>query len=172
MRYFLVNIRAGAFIEGFFYPEDTVAEVPEHLLVRKDKDGNEVPALPLWGIECDKDGNLLEDEDARVSAREQLGDRLGEKLAGREKPTGQTAHTANANAGNASVGNVDANEAEARAATIKTAVEMLDPANDDHWTQAGQPKVETVQAIASLENVTRKEIEDAAPGFARPKQAE
>lgn len=56
--------------------------------------------------------------------------------------------------------------ADAGADTIKSAVELLDPANDEHWTAAGLPSVDAVTGLVG-QKVTRAEIEAAAPAFDR-----
>ncbi|WP_066795077.1 hypothetical protein [Sphingomonas soli] len=50
---------------------------------------------------------------------------------------------------------------------IGSAIDLLDPANDDHWTGAGLPAVDAVKAILGRD-VTRAEINEAAPEFMRP----
>ena len=51
-------------------------------------------------------------------------------------------------------------------AAIRTALESLDHADDDHWTSDGQPRVDVVMDIVGAP-VTRKEIINAAPDFQR-----
>ena len=53
------------------------------------------------------------------------------------------------------------------ASDIASAIALLDPADDAHWTEAGLPAVDAVKAIVGR-NVTRAEINDAAPDFMRP----
>lgn len=50
---------------------------------------------------------------------------------------------------------------------IATAIGLLDPKDDAHWTEAGLPAVDAVKAIVGR-NVTRTEINEAAPDFMRP----
>lgn len=50
---------------------------------------------------------------------------------------------------------------------IASAISLLDPKDDAHWTEAGLPAVDAVKAIVGR-NVTRSEINDAAPDFMRP----
>lgn len=50
---------------------------------------------------------------------------------------------------------------------IKTAIDMLDPANETHWTSAGLPAVDAVKEILGRD-ITRAEINEAAPDFMRP----
>lgn len=54
-----------------------------------------------------------------------------------------------------------------KAQAIADALETLDPENDTHWTAKGLPVVEAVEEILGFD-VTRKEIEAAAPEFTRP----
>lgn len=49
---------------------------------------------------------------------------------------------------------------------LRTALSQLDPANDDHWTADGQPRIEAVNTVLG-HAVRRQEIIDAAPGFTR-----
>lgn len=49
---------------------------------------------------------------------------------------------------------------------LKEALEKLDPANDDHWTDDGAPRLSAVVAVVGRE-VKRKEITDASPGLTR-----
>ncbi|WP_422057714.1 hypothetical protein [Sphingomonas sp.] len=50
---------------------------------------------------------------------------------------------------------------------IATAIGLLDSKDDTHWTEAGLPAVDAVKAIVGR-NVTRAEINEAAPDFMRP----
>lgn len=50
--------------------------------------------------------------------------------------------------------------------TIAEALSLLDPAVDTDWTGQGLPSVDAVAALLGVK-VTRKEIEEAAPGFKR-----
>jgi len=50
---------------------------------------------------------------------------------------------------------------------IRNAVGLLDAKNDDHWTAAGLPKVEAVEAILGSD-LKRADIEAAAPDAKRP----
>jgi hypothetical protein len=56
---------------------------------------------------------------------------------------------------------------EATADEIKTAVAMLDANTATHWTTTGLPAVDAVAEIVG-KTVTRKAIEEAAPGAKRP----
>lgn len=61
----------------------------------------------------------------------------------------------------------DGGDSASGSVDLKAAIELLDPANDSHWTSAGLPSVEAVSEIAG-DKVTRAQIEEAAPGFQRP----
>jgi hypothetical protein len=50
---------------------------------------------------------------------------------------------------------------------ILAAVNKLDPENDDHWTQAGLPKLSAVEEAYGKAGVTRKDIIAVAAGFTR-----
>lgn len=51
-------------------------------------------------------------------------------------------------------------------ATIAETLAKLDPASDDHWTADGFPRLEALTALGA-EGVSRKAVNDAAPGFTR-----
>jgi hypothetical protein len=51
---------------------------------------------------------------------------------------------------------------------VKSALEQLDPLDDDQWTADGAPKVETVSALLG-EKITRQDIVNAVPDFTRDK---
>lgn len=51
---------------------------------------------------------------------------------------------------------------------IRKAIENLDPANDEHWTNAGLPAVNAVSDAVG-ENVSRQQIAEAYPGYDRAK---
>ena len=55
---------------------------------------------------------------------------------------------------------------------VADALVMLDPKNDDHWTKNGIPTVSVVASLAELDDLTRKEIEEVAPGFTRDAASE
>lgn len=50
---------------------------------------------------------------------------------------------------------------------IVDALRMLDPENDDFWTDAGLPKVSAVEDASGVVGVTRKDINSAWPEFTR-----
>lgn len=50
---------------------------------------------------------------------------------------------------------------------LRKAVDSLDPSNDDHWTNAGLPKIAVVDEAYGEGSVTRREIEAVAPGYTR-----
>lgn len=47
------------------------------------------------------------------------------------------------------------------------ALAELDPANDEHWTRDGLPRVDAVAALSGLTGLKRGDLEAAAPGFSR-----
>lgn len=66
----------------------------------------------------------------------------------------------------------DANREAAKNGQVQTknladVIKALDGKNDEHWTDAGLPAVDAVKA-AFGSDVTRAQIEKAAPGFVRP----
>jgi hypothetical protein len=50
-------------------------------------------------------------------------------------------------------------------ADLKEALQKLDVANENHWTQDGLPRLETVKFLNGGSAVTREEIEKDFPGF-------
>ncbi len=50
---------------------------------------------------------------------------------------------------------------------VLTAIESLDSANDEHWTQDGQPRMDAVEQASGVVNVTRADVEHAKPGYKR-----
>lgn len=50
---------------------------------------------------------------------------------------------------------------------VKEAVARLDPSKDAHWIGNGLPKVAAVAKLARMDDVTRRDIDKAAPGFTR-----
>lgn len=48
---------------------------------------------------------------------------------------------------------------------LQQALKLLDPANANHWTADGLPRLETVKFLGKLESVTRDEINAVAPGL-------
>ena len=50
---------------------------------------------------------------------------------------------------------------------IKEALESLDKTNDNHWTQGGLPRLETVRLLVGRADLSREELDAAVPGFTR-----
>jgi hypothetical protein len=50
---------------------------------------------------------------------------------------------------------------------IKEILDSLDHTNDAHWTDDGSPLVSEVQRLANDKTITRSQINEALPGFAR-----
>lgn len=50
---------------------------------------------------------------------------------------------------------------------ILAALEQLDPANDEHWTSDGLPRVDVVANLSGHKQVQRSEITSTAPKFTR-----
>lgn len=59
---------------------------------------------------------------------------------------------------------------EGNRGNIQAAALKLDPANDEHWTAEGLPKVDAIATIANIQALTRAEVEEAVPGMMRPRQ--
>lgn len=60
----------------------------------------------------------------------------------------------------------DAGDGSEDQMTVAMAVRALDPANDDHWNNDGQPNVDAVKSVLGGDT-TRAAIKEAAPGFDR-----
>lgn len=56
---------------------------------------------------------------------------------------------------------------EQKTATVRAALTQLDPTNDKHWTEDGLPREGVVRQFANDQNISRKDIQDAYPGFQR-----
>jgi len=50
---------------------------------------------------------------------------------------------------------------------ILEALSKLDASNDNHWTQDGLPRLETVRFMAAHQGLTREQVSEVAPGFSR-----
>ena len=50
---------------------------------------------------------------------------------------------------------------------ILEALGKLDPANENHWTADGLPRIETVRMLAGDQTITREQITAEAPDFSR-----
>jgi len=59
---------------------------------------------------------------------------------------------------------------KSRLEQIADAIHALDPRNDDHWTQSGLPRVDAIEELLDDPSITRGEINEAAPGYERPRR--
>jgi hypothetical protein len=50
---------------------------------------------------------------------------------------------------------------------IQAALAKLDPANPDHWTNDGAPRMGAVEELVGTKSVTRADVAKAAPNFSR-----
>ncbi len=50
---------------------------------------------------------------------------------------------------------------------ISTALDQLDPKNDEHWTKTGLPVMGAVEVLVGDTNITRAEVTEARPDFNR-----
>ena len=50
---------------------------------------------------------------------------------------------------------------------ITDALSKLDPQNDNHWTQDGLPRLDTIKILAGNPSLTREQVTAAAPDFNR-----
>ena len=51
---------------------------------------------------------------------------------------------------------------------IVEALTKLDPADDANWTAEGKPKMAALEVLLGRTDITRAQVEAAAPGFTRP----
>lgn len=129
-----------SYINNTIYEKGSVVDVDESLLA---KNGGK--------IDMSKHSSLKPLEDIEVADVEETQDDDvddSEETEGDEEPE-VTEPT-------------DAEKAQA----ISDALEVLDPADDEVWTQDGKPKVDTIIEVVGFD-VTRKEIEAVAPEFTR-----
>ncbi len=54
-----------------------------------------------------------------------------------------------------------------RGKVLDTLINLLDPENDEHWTQAGLPEMDAIKEISGLPNVSRTFVSDLIDGFDR-----
>ncbi len=73
---------------------------------------------------------------------------------------------ADAGAATGEAGAGDATRDGSRA--IVEALSKLDPADDANWTADGKPKMAALEALLGRTDITRAQVEAAAPGFTRP----
>ncbi len=50
---------------------------------------------------------------------------------------------------------------------ILEALKKLDPANPNHWTEDGSPRMDTIKFMSGDASLTREQVTAAAPGFSR-----
>jgi hypothetical protein len=50
---------------------------------------------------------------------------------------------------------------------IQAGAATLDPANDEHWTAEGLPRIEALEAATGLKGLYRADVTDALPGLTR-----
>lgn len=50
---------------------------------------------------------------------------------------------------------------------LKSAIESLEHLNDEHWTKGGKPDINRLKSLTDIHNLTRKMVEEAAPGYVR-----
>lgn len=53
-----------------------------------------------------------------------------------------------------------------RAQFVRSVLDKLDPANPDHWTSQGVPRMDALEKLGL--KITRAELTELAPGFTRP----
>lgn len=145
-RYFQVRNTSGAFIDNLFYQEGEVVTLD----LKKGEKG------PLWGIEVDADGNPIGGDNTGV-VQDKLSDALANKIAGgssgkKDDDDGK---------GSKDVGLTDTQKEQ-----VKSALELLDHDNKEHWTARGLPNTETVSGLVGFA-VERKDINEIAPEFVR-----
>ena len=60
----------------------------------------------------------------------------------------------------------EAAPAEESPTDLLAAINLLDPTNDDHWTQSGAPAIAAIEEIYG-NDTTRAEVNEVAPGYDR-----
>ena len=161
-RYFKVLHKSGAFIDNVYYPPaDQVSDVMDAVVAME---GIAPGKEPQWGVEVDERGNEIAAVPA--GALDKMSDALASKLAA---GAGAAPLKDVEDPGDGASGQVG-KDADARKAAIVETLELLDHADDAHWTEQGLPNVKVVAETSGLE-VTRKEVTEAAPDFKRVKPA-
>lgn len=141
---FLVSYAAGAYLNGYFYPEGSVVTLDLKPGQRK----------PLWAQPCDDAGTPI----GSVAFEEvhtidqKLGDTLGNKIAtaAGEPPAAPPAQTAD----------------ETKSSQIAEALKLLDHADDAHWTKDGKPNINVLVETLGFK-ITKADLAAAAPDFVR-----
>lgn len=161
-RYFKVVISAGAFQDGVYYPPATDHGDNSASIVPLEIGPDE--RAPLWGVETDANGNELKQKTAKknVSPQDRLATEFANKIA------------TDAGAGAINDGDKEDEKGkpeydEGRKQAIIETLNLLDHSNDEDWTQSGLPQVGIVAKAAGLSDLTRAEIDNAAPEFKREK---
>ncbi len=117
------------------------------------------------------------DGDAAETDKDEPGAGDGDK-GGAQDAEGGAGDTAPEPAGEADGGSTDAEPEPGEAepgrpaegdgqSPIAKALSELDPADDEHWTADGKPKMSALEAILGRADVTRAQVDAAAPGFNR-----
>ena len=148
-RYFQVRNESGAFIDNLYYAKDEVVALD----IPKGEKG------PLWGIEVDAEGGVIGADNTGV-VQEKLSNALANKIAG----GGKAADDDDDKGG--SKGGAPVGLSEPQKEQVKSALELLDHANKEHWTARGLPNTETVSGLVGFA-VERKDINEIAPEFVR-----
>lgn len=144
---FIVIYAAGAYLNNYFYPEGSVVTLDL-------KPGQK---RPLWAKPCDDAGVAIGEEvqDEVHSIDQKLGDALGNKIAAAAgEPAAPPAAPADST----------------RNAQIMDALKLLDPADDAHWTKAGDPNINVLTEVVGFK-LTKAEVAAVAPDFKRPAPA-
>lgn len=146
-RYFKVRYEAGAYIDDLYYRKDDIVPVE----VGKD----EQP--PLWGVEVDQAGNEI-GVDRSTAVQNKLASGLANKIAGKKDADDDD---------DSGKGTGGADLSAEQKEQVKSALELLDPADKAHWTARGLPNTEAVSALVGFP-VERKDLNEIAPDFQRP----
>lgn len=125
-------------------------------------------------------------DDARAALKEEEGDAAEDQApeagpgdehpggadddaggAGAE-PTEQQDADNGGGAGEPEAGEAGAGDADGDGQSpIVEALKRLDPADDEHWTADGKPKMSAIEALMGRADITRAQVDAAAPGFSR-----
>ncbi len=126
-------------------------------------------ALPKGSPELEAKLKELEDAD-QVHEGGDLGNGEGDIQGGAGQGSEVTQDPGNGGADDAATtgeaGAGDATRDGSRA--IVEALSKLDAADDSHWNADGKPKMAALEALLGRTDITRAQVEAAAPGFSRP----
>jgi hypothetical protein len=125
---------------------------------KRDKESANGPSAILRGPGRSPESGLQADESSS-------GETGGQGAVAVEVPS----EGSEADGGGASTGRVDSQSQDPKVMKVADAVKMLSPDVAENWTDDGLPMVSIVAESSGVIEVTRKDIELAAPGWTRSK---